>query len=511
MRSAHLPLLLLALLPLRLQAQTPQPVLRGRGEPALDARIRELLREPGRTTWTADTTIARSDTMRGPLLIVGATVRLEGVLLGDVVAIGADLFIRPSARVLGRVQNLAGGWYASDQATMSGELDNRPNAPYSIEREDGAVIIRGTRNPRVLALEPLIPTHDRVDGLSAGGGVRLLLPPLERLEPTLGAWGSYRTERGQLDGGTSVTLARGGTSLGAGAERSTITNEAWIRGNLSNSVTSLFLGKDYRDYYEAERIWVELRRALERGERDTDLWLRGQVEDARSLPAEEPWSLFRPDSVRPNRAVDDGRVSSLLGGASVSWRRPTFETQLEGSAELALDALHGDFEFAAYRLDLDWAMLALRDHTLEIEAHLQGPLPFFDEGCTTCTGLPRRIPRQRWSQVGGSGTLYTFRTAAFQGDRVVFIESRYGIPLGPRFRLPFLGIPTLELLHATGMAWIPTQPRSFEQNLGLRLRYNVFYLRLVANPEDLTGDYELKAGITFPKRAYGWQPAGGFF
>jgi hypothetical protein len=234
------------------------------------------------------------------------------------------------------------------------------------------------------------------------------------------------------------------------------------------------------------------------------------VEDAHP-PGRPPWSLFQPDSLRPNRTVDDGRISSVLTGASVSWRRPAFETTVSGTAEVALDAMESDFQFAAYRVDLAWAMLALSDHTLEIQAHLQGPLPFFDEGCTDCGGLPRRIPRQRWSHVGGSGTLYTFSDAAFQGDRVAFIESRYGIPLGPRLRLPFLGIPTLELLHATGMAWTRELHRSFEQNLGLRLRYNVLYLRVVANPEDLTGDYEFSAGLTFPKRAYGWQSAGGFF
>ena len=114
-------LLLLALLPAQLEAQAPRLVLRGRGDPALDARLRELVRQPGRTLWTRDTLITRADTVREPLLIVGATVRLEGVLLSDVVAVGADLFVRPSARVQGHVLTVASGWYVSDLATVSGE------------------------------------------------------------------------------------------------------------------------------------------------------------------------------------------------------------------------------------------------------------------------------------------------------------------------------------------------------------------------------------------------------
>jgi len=503
-------LLLLALLPLQLEAQTPRVVFRGRGEPALDARLRQLLRDPGRQLWTADTLIARSDTVRAPLLIVGATVRLEGVILSDVTAVGADLFVRPTARVLGNVLNIGGGWYASDLATISGHLDDRPNAPYAVEHTDVGLIIRGTRHPRVLALYPVTPGYDRVDGLSPAVGARLLLPTAGRLEPTLSVWGSYRTDRGQLDGGASALFARGRTAFEAGAERTTLTNEEWIRGRLQNALSYLWDGNDIRDYYEAERIWVELRRGLERGVRSTDIWVRGQVEDARSLRADDPWTLFQPDSLRPNRTVEDGRVSSLSGGATVSWRRPTFASTVAGAAEFALDALGSDFTFAAYHVDLDWAMLALADHTLEIEAHAQGPLPFTNEGCD-CEGIAHWIPRQRWSQVGGSGTLPTFGDAAFQGDRVVFIESRYGIPLGPRLRLPFLGMPTLELLHATGMAWTRAQHRSFAQNLGLRLRYNVLYFRLVSNPDDLDGDAEFSVGVSLPRRAYPWQPPGGFF
>src|SRR5512140_1135253 len=118
MRTALL-LLLIAGLPLPLSAQSPRVVLRGRGDPTFDARLRGLVREPGRTWWTRDTLIARSDTVRAPVLVVGATVRVEGTLMGDVVAVGSDFFIRPSAQVLGHVLNVAGGWYASDLATIS--------------------------------------------------------------------------------------------------------------------------------------------------------------------------------------------------------------------------------------------------------------------------------------------------------------------------------------------------------------------------------------------------------
>ncbi|NJD10260.1 MAG: hypothetical protein FIB01_07385 [Gemmatimonadetes bacterium] len=510
--------LLVAALPLPLIAQT-SVVLRGRGDPTFDARLRELVREPGRTWWTRDTLIARSDTVREPLLIVGATVRLEGTLLGDVVAVGADLFIRPSARVQGAVLNVAGGWYASDLATVSGRLDNRPDAPYAVEHGDAVRIIRGTREPRLLSLAPLVPGYDRVDAFSPAVRARLLLPAGGRLEPSIETWAGFHSARGRLDGGAAALLARGKTSLALGVERTTLTNDGWIRGPISNAISYLWDGTDVRDYYQARRSWVELRHRLEQGARMTTVWVRGQVEDAHSLNAGDPWTLFEPDSTRPNRPVDDGRISSLLAGATVSWRRPTFETVLAGATEYAVDAFDSDFIFRSYRLDLAWAMPAFRNHTLEIAAHAQGPLPFGSEhpwpvpggqpASCDCTTPPATIPRQRWSHVGGSGTLHTFGDAAFQGSRVLFVESRYGIPLGPSLRLPFLGAPTFELLHAAGMAWTRDASRHLEQNVGFRLRYNLLYLRFLSNPAN--GDIKFNAGVAFPRRAYAWQPAGGFF
>jgi hypothetical protein len=235
-------LLLLALLPLQLEAQTPRVVFRGRGEPALDARLRQLLRDPGRQLWTADTLIARSDTVRAPLLIVGATVRLEGVILSDVTAVGADLFVRPTARVLGNVWNIGGGWYASDLATISGHLDDRPNAPYAVERTDVGLIIRGTRHPRVLALYPVTPGYDRVDGLSPAVGARLLLPTAADSShaPCGAAIGRTRP----ADGGAAARL-RSRTALEVGAERTTLTNGD---PTLANALSFLWDGNDIRDY-----------------------------------------------------------------------------------------------------------------------------------------------------------------------------------------------------------------------------------------------------------------------
>ena len=506
---------LLLLVPLSgLSAQEPAIQLRGRGEPALDSRIRQLLREPGWTVWTRDTLVARGDTVRDRVLVVGPTVRIEGTLLRELVSIGGDVFVRPGGRLLGPVHSIAGGWYPSSQASLEGEVTNEPLAPYEIERTDDAIIIRGTTHRRLVSMEPVIPTYDRVDGLSLGVGGALRLPPLGRVETSLHARGTYRSERGQFDPGAELRARRGGTSLGLGAERTTLSNQAWSRSDLSNSVNYLFLGKDVREYYEAERAWVELRRLLRGGESRTEVRLRGQVEDATSLTADDPWSLFKEDSVRANgypadgggaRSADAGRITSVLAGVNLEWERPTWVTEFDAFTEVGVDALDSDYRFARYETTAEIALQALRDHTLEFDLHFRGPLPGSTENDTEL------IPRQRWSSIGGSGTLYTFELGQFFGDRVAYVETTYSIPLGRRFRTPYLGIPSLDLLHVAGMAWQRGGDRGFEQNVGLRLGYSVAYLRVVSNPDRLADDAEFSVGLRFPRGTRPWEPPGGFF
>jgi hemolysin activation/secretion protein len=138
------------------------------------------------------------------------------------------------------------------------------------------------------------------------------------------------------------------------------------------------------------------------------------------------------------------------------------------------------------------ALQALANHTLEIEGYFQGPL-----GTDS-------LPRQRWSMVGGSGTLYTFGVGQFFGDRVVYLENKYSIPFARRFRLPVLGQPKVQFLYQVGMAWTFEQERAFEQNVGLKIQFPLLYARVITNPAD-THDTKVGIGVTFPRRAYPWE------
>lgn len=477
----------------------------GRGEPRLDARIDEVIRSAEYRLLIRDTTVAATDTLRGPVVVTGARVILEGTLRGNLVAIDANVYLRPGARVVGDILNIAGGLYRSEQVAIEGSVDDYPLAPYHVEREGERITIVGDVDREVIDFDGLFgftpPTANRVDGIKPRWGAALMLPALGRLQPSVYGWTAYATERQGFDeglhGGLELRLRRNLNTLALGGERLTMTNDWWIRPDLRNTLSFLWNGKDYRNYYDARRVYADFSRDLVRGNHAARAFLRAQREDAATLLTGDPWVLLDPDSLRANPPVDDGVISSALLGASGEWAGATSVAEYSGALEWAArDALDGDFGFGAFALWGEWAMKALANHTLEFETRLQGPLPGTE-----------LLPRQRWGMLGGSGTLYTFDIGDFRGDRVVFFRTLYSIPLPERVALPFIGAPDLEFFHTAGMAWTHVQDRQFEQNIGLRVRYSVVHLRLVTNPADFADDFEWSVGLSWPSSRYPWQPA----
>jgi hypothetical protein len=472
--------------------------VRGRGDADNDRFLRRLVESGEYTLLAHDTLLARNDTIHGTALVAGSTLRLEGMITGDLVIVDANVFVRPTARVMGDVRNIAGGLYYSELAAVIGTIHNEPNAAYRIERPDEARLdIVGTTASSVFVLYGImglqIPTYDRVDGLTLSAAGGYLLPRIGDVEPILRGRVDYRFERSEFTGGAELAAARRRTEVAAGVERTTVTNERWIRSDLINSLTSIISAKDRRDYYAADRGYLEIRRLLEAGPRVTNAFLRAQIEDATPLAAGNPWSItgdFRSDNIM----VTDSRIMSAVLGGNTVWTMPRHVVEVDAAVEFATEMFDGNFAFGRYEIDADWAMAALADHTLRIEPHMQGPLPGTES-----------LPLQRWSFVGGSGTLNTFDDAEFRGDRVAFVETSYSIPLPRSLTIRILGRPHFELLHAAGMAWTADEPADFEQNVGVRLRFNMIYLRAITHPSRFADDMEFAVGVSFPRRGYPWQ------
>jgi hypothetical protein len=466
---------------------TAQQVVRlaGRGDAAVDRRLTRLLALPDLTVVLSDTVIGVADTVPGSVLVLDARLTLEGHVAGHLVGVRSDLFLRPTATTGHDVVNLAGGLYRSELAVIGGATLDLPLARYRIEHAPASILIVGESDRSRLALDGVfglrVPTYDRVSGLRlAWGASYLLSDPAARGGPRLHGQIGYATHRGDLEGGLDLHLPAGRTLLELGVHRTTRTNEEWIRSDLLNSLHYLWRVTDFRDYYDARILYAQASRQLDAGRFRLRPALRLEVEEAASLTAGSPWSIWgRRRDPRPNPPVDEIRLASATASLAADWRGSFATASVLAELEAAGHALGGERAFGRGRLYGTTALDALGDHRLDVEWH---------------AGLPlwgALLPPQRWSYVGGFGNLQTMPLGLHRGEYQVYLASTYWIPLPAVGRLPLLGAPELGLIHGVGGAWNRDDPdRSLTQNVGAQLRMSFLLLRYMIDPSTRADDFD---------------------
>lgn len=472
----------------------------GRSDVALDRRLARLLASEETLILTSDTLVEAGDTVPTSVLVLDATLVLEGVVAGDLVAVDGGLWVRASSRVEGDLVNIGGGLYRYGAARVGGRIFDLPDAPYHVNRAPLRVEIVAREAPVRFKLDGAFGLrmlrYDRVDGVSLDWGAGYILPLLGAVQPEIHGWVGWRTQRGEMGGGADLELRVGATVLEGGWERTTRSPDTWVRGTNLNSLDYLWDGDDFRNHYQADRVFAELRHELgdERKRFHARFGLGVQIEDALSLPAGAPWTIFG-DTVRSNPAIDDGRITSGLASVTTTWSGLLSVLQTGALLEAGRTTEQGDFEFDRFEAWGVWAVKALASHTLQVSWRVQGPLPGTDS-----------LPRQRWSLVGGRSTLQTYDIAAFHGDRVAFVRTDYVIPFPGWLALPLLGAPDLHLIHAAGRAWTAADTETdLEQNVGGELRFTGVYIRYMVDPSGIT-DNSLVVGLVSPfAEPYPWQ------
>ena len=111
-------------------------------------------------------------------------------------------------------------------------------------------------------------------------------------------------------------------------------------------------------------------------------------------------------------------------------------------------------------------------HFTQVTLHSKATFPtfgaqHFDFRGHAVFGSSDDVPPQRYAYLGGTGTLPTVDILAFGGDRLLFVEGEYIVPLR-RPVLPFIGAPVVSLHYAAGAAGVGELP-DFIQNIGVGL------------------------------------------
>ena len=432
----------------------------------------------------------RGDVVPSTLIVLGADVKVGAMVNGSIVVIGGDLFVHPGAHVTGRAVAFGGGVYSSTLAIVEGGVTAFRDATFDTTATSLGVALDyrdlNEYRPPAARLPGLygarIPTYDRVNGLQVPWGPLFALGARRlELDPTL----TYRSHIGAIDPRLALRAMFGRrTRIDAALERGTFTNDGWIRSDLMNTLSSLALGADVRNYYRADRMDVRVTRLWEGRTWTAAPFVGALTERAWSVgsavaPTSAPWSAFGRRDVlegmlRPNPRVAHGRITSAIGGVTGAWGTGGVELSLRALLEMALEN-PGSSEF--------------------MQTTVQGSVEFPTFGTQKFESFvhavisSREPPPQRYAYLGGSGTLPTFMLLEFGGDELFFAEAEYIVPIDP-ITIRYLGTPAVSLRYMIGAAGVGTLP-ALEQNLGVRLRLSLVRVDYVIEPVDGASDFSV--------------------
>jgi hypothetical protein len=433
--------------------------------------------------------LPRDSVVTTNLIVIGRPTYVSSRVQGDVVVIGGDLYLRPGSDVSGSAVAIGGGVYRTFLGTV-GTTESYRDDHYSVVASPSRYELtyhgRGEEDrPPVFQLAGfsgiLLPTYDRVDGVSVPVGALITLGRRAvELQPFL----TYRSRLGVVDPGITIRIApERAVRLDAEVGRATRSNEGWIYSDLLNSAATLAFGNDTRNYFRADGGTARLLGHIERPGVMFEPFVGGRYEEVRPITAVgNVYSFTGRDDVeriaRPNPLVERGDIGSGLIGAAIEYRAGVVQARFLAEGEQSFRTpdrtssftqltVHGSIEFPTFA-----------SQRLRIDGH------------AVATGGDS-TPRARYAYLGRNGTLPLLEMLEQGGDQLVYVDSRYEIPVSVLV-LPKLGFPTVELRHRMGAAGVGSLPK-LEQELSAGLRLSV--LRFEAT-FDAAGERDSRASVS---------------
>ncbi|MEP7067001.1 MAG: hypothetical protein ABI889_13275 [Gemmatimonadota bacterium] len=441
-----------------------------------------------------NTRLFRDSVFDTTVVVLNSDATVASTVRGDVVVINGDLFLQPGAKIDGRAVAIGGGVYDSQQAKVGGEKLAFRDVYFDTVRTSTGVELVYRLPPLPADTIPTfslpglfgfrIPLYDRSDGLSVPWGPRITVSDtLLVIDPTI----TYRSNLGAYDPAVSVraNLRHGWSALAFGG-RTTLSNDRWIQSDLANTMTTFFVGNDYRNYWRSTRFEGNVAHEWLFSDGDLEVSGGGRTEDDWSVHGGGPWSFLNKNDTlhmkRRNPGIERGRLSSALFGARGSWQREKVDFELGANAELVLDAPRDErftqttiFARAAFPT----FVTKLGTQTFVFHTHM-----VLTAGDTA--------PPQRFAYLGGSGTLPTLEVLSRGGDQLVFLEGLYNFPI-ETLHVPYLGTPIITVREMLGSTGIGSLGR-FDSNIGARLTLGFVSGEIFVNPAN--GDHAFSFGLS---------------
>lgn len=331
-----------------------------------------------------------------------------------------------------------------------------------------------------------MPEYDRVNGLSLPWGPNITFGENKlKIEPTV----TYRSHLGNFDPSINISFTPNRAfELQAKGGRGTFTNEEWIRATPINSLWSLFAGNDARNYYRADRGYLQALSTIEQGSFRSTFGIGAGVENAWSTgwrlgETNEPFSLVdQKDTLngfrRENPLIDRGRIPSGFVTHLATYEGITVRYESASRYEYAWESPTGD-GFSQFTVTQSMSVRTISDHDLRLFGRL----------VTTTGGA---TPLQRYHYLGGSGSISTIDMLSRGGDRMLYLDAAYHIPLR-MIDAKFLGNPYIAPRFATGSTGVREFGRP-SQNVGARIGISGLWVEYARDLE--TNKNVISSGIS---------------
>ncbi len=383
------------------------------------------LRRGNEITFDDPITIESKQFIRGLVMSVAGKVEVYGEVNKDVISLFGDIYIGPGATARGDLASVTGRIELSDGASVYGELFS--GSEYF-----------GHRRPRFYREENFDLTtrfvYNRVDGATPYLGLKFQDPDSVLPSAWVNAGYAFASSRWRLELGVEQPLYRTiPLALGGSYYRRLASEDDWIITDDENSIFTLLVTEDYKDYWEAE---------------GATLWL-----NSRPLANLRLTAAYRYEETNWRRAYR--QLWSLIGGDDLFRRNYSFipeplrdaniaeiDTSTNGSLNFSADYdtrnEEEPFAYPGWRItaDLEWSHpdfssdFDYRRYLIQVRRHQ----PLHEHACVLLRAAfgnsDGYLPLYKRFGFGGLGTVEGYKFKEYFGTRFWFANAEY------RFEFP---------------------------------------------------------------------------